>query len=85
MSAVHLPIANSVSQARPLVCATASDCLEGAGLSACRFAGSSMLQEDHASMRLEVDDHGLPRVSTDIWSATTSKSPSRAVSTANSR
>ena len=52
----------------------------------CRFAGSSVLEEDRASRRLEVDEQGLPRrVSTDIWSATTSVSPSRAVSTATSR
>ena len=52
----------------------------------CRFAGSSVLEEDRASRRLEVDEQGLPRrVSTDIWSPTTSVSPSRAVSTATSR
>jgi len=52
----------------------------------CRFAGSSVLEEDRASRRLEVDDQGLPRqASTDIWSTTSSRAPSRAASTTPSR
>ena len=48
----------------------------------CRFAGSSVLDEDRASKQLEVDDQGLPRqASTDIWSTTSSRAPSRAAST----
>ncbi|KAL0023872.1 hypothetical protein WJX79_002364 [Trebouxia sp. C0005] len=50
------------------------------------FAGSSVLEEDRASRRLEVDDQGLPRqASTDIWSTPTSRAPSRAASTTPSR
>ena len=53
---------------------------------ACRFAGSSVLQEDRASRRLEVDEHGLPlNASTDIWSATTSRAPSRPASASTSQ
>lgn len=53
---------------------------------ACRFAGSSVLQEDRASRRLEVDEHGLPcREAADIWSAATSRGPSCAVSTTTSQ
>ena len=41
----------------------------------CRFAGSTVLDEDRASRRLEVDEHGLPRrVTNDIWSNGTSRS-----------
>ncbi len=54
--------------------------------SLCRFAGSSVLEEDRASRHLEVDDQGLPRqASADIWSATSSRAPSRAASTTPSR
>ncbi|KAL3152495.1 hypothetical protein ABBQ32_001530 [Trebouxia sp. C0010 RCD-2024] len=50
------------------------------------FAGSSVLQEDRASRRLEVDEHGLPcQEATDIWSAATSRGASCAVSTTTSR
>lgn len=35
-----------------------------------RFAGSSVLEEDNASRRLEVDENGLPkRMSNDIWNS----------------
>ncbi|KAK9817254.1 hypothetical protein WJX72_011915 [[Myrmecia] bisecta] len=38
------------------------------------FAGSTVLDEDRASKRLEVDEHGLPRrVTNDIWSNGTSR------------
>ena len=45
-----------------------------------------MLQDDRASRRLEVDEHGLPcHASTDIWSATTSRAPSRPASATTSQ
>eukprot|EP00891_Asterochloris_glomerata_P005698 jgi/Astpho2/5698/fgenesh1_pg.00079_%23_105_t len=50
---------------------------EGA-VGARRFAGATVLDEDRASRRLEVDEHGLPRrVSNDVWSNATSRAASR--------